>query len=346
MNRLIDLRSDTVSHPSPEMRRAMYEAELGDDYYRDDPTVHALEEKAAEALGMEAGLLVLSGTMGNLAAVLTHTDRGDSVILDAGCHIANNEAGHIATLGSVYPRTVPTGGGFMTVAQLEAAIFPDSVLHPKTSLLCLENTHNAAGGICLSPAGTAELADAAHARGLKVHIDGARIFNAAVALGVPAADLVRPVDSITFCLTKGLACPVGSVLCGSRDFIEAARHWRQAAGGGMRQAGIFAAAGIVALESMIERLAEDHATARRLATHMAEAGLAIDPDAVQTNMVFVELPEDGPDPVRFVADLAEAGVRINPPKGRRLRFVTHYGIEAEDIDLAGRQIAQVCKQAA
>ncbi|MBT5413435.1 MAG: aminotransferase class I/II-fold pyridoxal phosphate-dependent enzyme [Rhodospirillaceae bacterium] len=346
MNRLIDLRSDTVSHPSPEMRKAMYEAELGDDYYRDDPTVHALEEKAAEALGTEAALLVLSGTMGNLAAVLTHTDRGDSVILDAACHIANNEAGHIATLGSVYPRTVQTGGGFMTPAQVEAAVFPHSVLHPNAKLLCLENTHNAAGGICLSPEKTQSLADAANARGLKVHIDGARIFNAAVALGVPAADLVRPVDSITFCLTKGLACPVGSVLCGSRDFIETARHWRQAAGGGMRQAGIFAAAGVVALDSMVERLAEDHATAKRLAGHLAEAGLAIDPDAVQTNMVFVELPEGGPDPVRFVADLAGAGVRINPAKGRRLRFVTHYGIEAEDIDLAGRQIAEICKQAA
>lgn len=346
MNRLIDLRSDTVSHPSPAMRRAMYEAELGDDYYRDDPTVHALEEKAAEALGTEAGLLVLSGTMGNLVAVLTHTDRGDSVILDTVCHIANNEAGHIATLGSVYPRPIATGGGFMTPAQLEAAVFPHSVLHPNAKLVCVENTHNAAGGICLSVAQTEALAATAHGRGLKVHIDGARIFNAAVALSVPAADLVRPVDSITFCLTKGLACPVGSVLCGTRDFIEEARHWRQASGGGMRQAGIFAAAGIVALETMVERLAEDHANARRLAGHLADAGLAIDPAAVQTNMVFVELPEGGPDPVRFVAELESQGVRINPAKGRRLRFVTHYGIEAEDIDLAGRQIAGVCKQAA
>jgi threonine aldolase len=342
VQQLIDLRSDTVTLPSPDMRRAMSEAELGDDYYRDDPTVRALEERAAELLGKEAAMLVLSGTMGNLVAILAQAARGDSVILETNCHIANNEASHLSTLGSVATVTVKGEDGFFTPEQLEGAIFPRSILHSPTRVVCIENTHNAAGGRCMSPAQIDALCATAVGHGLAVHVDGARIFNAAVALGVPISRLVEKVDSITFCLTKGLACPVGSIVCGSRDFIETTRHWRQTVGGGMRQAGVFAAAGLVALDSMIERLEEDHVNARRLATLMVEAGLPVNPNDVQTNMVFVELPEGRIDPTRFVAKLEAAGVRINPAKGRRVRFVTHYGITQEDVDQAGVRVGQVC----
>ncbi|MCJ7626783.1 MAG: beta-eliminating lyase-related protein, partial [Longimicrobiales bacterium] len=311
---MINLRSDTVTEPTAAMRRAMAEAEVGDDYYREDPTVLALEEKAANLFGKGAAMFVFSATMANLVSVLSHTKRGQSVILEESSHIYNNEAGFLAAFGGLTPRTVKGEQGRMSPAQVEEAVFPTAVLHPQTSLLCLENTHNFAGGACLSIAQTKALAETAGSIGLKIHLDGARIFNSAVAQGVSVRELTAEVDSVTVCLTKGLGCPVGALVLGSADFVADARRWRQAAGGGMRQAGVVAAAGIVALDTMVDRLADDHANSRRLAALLAEAGLVLDhrPEEVETNIVFAEIPADLMDADEFVRGLAAEGVRVNP----------------------------------
>jgi threonine aldolase len=339
MNAPVDLRSDTVSQPTAEMRRAMHDAEVGDDYYRDDPTVRRLEDLAAEMLGKDAGLLVLSGTMGNLVSILAQTARGESVLVEETSHVFLNEGGHLATIGGLTARTIRGERGFMSPAQIEASIFARSVLHPPTRMLCFENTHNVCGGRCVSLAQTHAMCSAAAGRGLATHVDGARVFNAAVALGVTAAELVAEVDSATFCLTKGLGCPVGSLVVGKREFIESARRWRQAVGGGMRQAGAFAAAGLVALRTMVDRLAEDHANARRLATILADLGLPLDPADVETNMVFVEIPTTLGGPARFVEELRRTGVIVNPPRGGRVRLVTYHNISAADIERAGKAAA-------
>jgi len=346
MGRLVNLRSDTVTRPTEAMRRAMAAAEVGDDYYRDDPTVLALEEKAAALFGKEAAMLVFSATMSNVVSVLSHTHRGQSVILEASSHIFNNEGGFVASFGGLVPRTVKAHRGRMTPEQIEAAVFPTAVLHPQTSLLCLENTHNAAGGCCLPLEQTRTLAGKAHELGLKVHLDGARIFNASVSLGVPVRELTAPVDSVTVCLTKGLGCPVGAVTLGSFDFIAQARRWRQVAGGGMRQAGIFAAAGILALDTMVDRLAEDHANANRLATLLLEAGLLLDPplEEVESNILFAEIPAGLMDADRFVERLRGEGVIVNPPKNRRIRFITHHDVSADDVEFAGRIVRKVLKE--
>ncbi len=343
MRPTINLQSDTVTKPTEAMRQAMARAEVGDDFYRDDPTVRALEDKAADLFGREAAALVFSATMANLVSVLAHTRRGESVILEASSHIFNNEAGGLSAFGGLTPRTLKGVRGRLTPAQVEGAVFPHGVLHPQTSLLCLENTHNAAGGTCLSLEQTEALAAKARSLGLKVHLDGARIFNASVALGVPARELAAPADSSTVCLTKGLGCPVGALVMGGAAFVEEARHWRQAAGGGMRQAGVVAAAGIVALDTMVERLAEDHANARRLALLLAEAGLVLDPPAeeVETNILFAEIPAALMDAAHFVERLAQEGVRVNPPRGRRIRLVTHLDVSADDIEAAGAAVRRV-----
>jgi len=343
MQRIINLRSDTVTKPTEPMRRAMSAAEVGDDYYRDDPTVRALEEKAAELFGREAALLVFSATMANLVSVLSHTQRGESVILEASSHIFNNEAGFLSTFGSMTPRTVKGTRGRMTPEQVEGAVFPPGVLHPQTSLLCLENTHNAAGGTCLSLEQTEALAATAHRLGLKVHLDGARIFNASVALGVPVARLSASADSVTVCLTKGLGCPVGALVLGSRKLVEEARRWRQVAGGGMRQGGVVAAAGMVALDTMVERLAEDHANARKLAVLLAEAGLVLDPppEEVETNILFAEIPAELMNAALFVDRLWEEGVVVNPPRDRRIRLITHLDVSSQDVEEAGAAVRRV-----
>ena len=235
---MIDLRSDTTTQPTEAMRRAMYEAEVGDDYYRDDPTVRRLEELAAAMLGKDAALLVLSGTMGNLVAILAQTGRGQSVIVEESSHVFLNEAGHLAAVGGLTARPVRGERGYLTPAQIEAAVFPDSRLHPPTRMLCFENTHNVAGGRCVSVAQTKAMCATARSHGLATHLDGARLFNAAVALGVPAKTLVTEIDSVSFCLSKGLSCPVGAIVASTKDVIDAARHWRQMVGGGMRQAGL------------------------------------------------------------------------------------------------------------
>ncbi len=345
---IIDLRSDTVTQPTPEMRQAMAQAEVGDDVYGEDPTVNRLEAMAAERMGKEAAMFVPSGTMGNLAAILTHCGRGDEVILGDQAHTFTSEAGGIAALGGVHPHPVRNApDGTMALEDILGAIREDNPHYPRTRLICLENTHNRCNGAALSVAYTAAVGHLAHERGLKLHIDGARIFNAAVAQGVDARDLAAPADSITFCLSKGLCAPVGSVLCGSADFIREARRTRKVLGGGMRQAGILAAAGIVALETMVDRLAEDHANARRLAAGLANLpGVAIAPEHVQTNIVFFDLkPEVRLGAREVAAQLAERGVKVGVAGPRRFRAVTHYWVKAEDIDRALAAFAAVLRSA-
>jgi threonine aldolase len=332
VSRIVDLRSDTVTQPTKEMREAMRNAVVGDDYYREDPTVAELEELAAAKLGKEAGLFVASGTMGNLVSILTHTQRGDAVILEAEAHVYRCETAHLAAVAGVMPKRVKGNKGILDPADVEVAMFAEGVLYPKARLLCVENTHNAAGGTCVTPARMSTLKEVADRYGLAIHVDGARIFSAAVALGVDPQELVKEADSATFCLSKNLACPFGSLIVGDREFIERARRNRQMVGGGMRQAGIMAAAGIVALQTMIDRLSEDHANARVLAEGLFELGLEIDMEAVQTNMVFLEVPSEMTEAREFVQDLGDLGVRVNPPAGRRVRMVTHYGITREDVE--------------
>ncbi|NJD20107.1 MAG: low specificity L-threonine aldolase [Gemmatimonadetes bacterium] len=347
MKKTINLRSDTVTRPTEAMRHAMAAADVGDDYYRADPTVIALEERAAALLGKEAAMMTFSATMANLVSVLSQARRGQSVILEASSHIYNNEGGGIASFGGVFPRTVQGVRGRMTPEQVKAAVFPKAVLHPQTGLLCLENTHNAAGGTCLSPAQTRALADTAHALELKVHLDGARLFNSAVAQRVAPRELVESVDSVTVCLTKGLGCPVGALVLGSREFVTEARRWRQAAGGGMRQAGVFAAAGLLALDTMVERLAEDHANAKRLALLLAEAGLRLDPppEEVETNILYAEIPAELMDAGAFVERRGAEGVQVNPPRGGKIRLITHLDVSAEDVETAGAAVRRVLASA-
>lgn len=339
----IDLRSDTVTWPTPEMRRAMAEAVVGDDVFGEDPTVNALQDAAARRLGKEAGLFVASGTMGNLVAVLAHCGRGDEVILGDRAHTFVYEAGGIAALGGVHPHTVPVQpDGTLPLEAIEAAIRPDNVHMPVTRLIALENTQGTVGGIPISKAYTDEVGRLACAHGLALHIDGARLFNAATALGVDVADLVAAADSVTFCLSKGLCAPVGSVLVGSRDFIARAHRVRKLLGGGMRQTGILAAAGLIALDRMTLRLAEDHANARRLAEGLAALPqIDIAPERVQTNMVFFALRPQVPLSAPQLAErLRRHNVWIMDMGERGFRAVTHYWIHPQDVDRALSAIAE------
>ena len=330
----IDLRSDTVTHPTPEMRSAMAMTEVGDDVFGDDPTVNRLQELAAERTGKEAGLFVPSGTMGNLAAVLAHCQRGDEVILGNQCHTYQFEAGGIAALGGVHPYALKNEpDGSLSLAEVRQAIRAVDDHFPTTRLVMLENTHNRCGGTVLSPGYTRELADLAREHGLPVHLDGARIFNAAAALEVDVKELTQPVDSVTFCLSKGLCAPVGSVLCGTKEFITRARRIRKQLGGGMRQAGVLAAAGIIAIERMSGRLGEDHARAQQLATGLAEiGGLEIDPGSPHTNMVFANLAKSVTvDAPRITAMFKDKGILTHETGSRRFRFVTHYWIDSDAV---------------
>lgn len=344
----VDLRSDTVTRPTEAMRRAMAAAEVGDDEYGEDPTVRRLEEAAAEAVGKEAAVFVPSGVMGNQAAVMVHTRRGDEVIVEAEAHIYLNEVAGLARLSGVQARPIAGRGGFMPPEAIAAAIRPPGVMRfPRTGLLCLENTHNYAGGTVLDVAETRAMADVARARGIPVHLDGARIFNAAVALGVPAPELCAPADSVMFCLSKGLGAPVGSLVCGSAAFAAEARHARKALGGGMRQAGVLAAAGLIALSEGRGRLAEDHENARLLAEGLAGLpGLVVDPGAVQTNIVMARLAGSPPlmSAPAFAQALAEAGVKCNAIGADRLRFVTHRDVSRADCHRALGVIARVARE--
>lgn len=333
MPAVVDLRSDTVTLPTPRMMEAIGRCELGDDVFEEDPTIKRLQSLAAEVLGKEDALFVASGTMGNLVAVLTHCGRGDEMIVGDQAHIFFYEVGGSAALGGVHVRTVPNGRGIPSAADVEAAIRGQDVHFPSSRLLCLENTHNRCGGVAITPDETSAVAAVAHNHGLKVHLDGARLFNAAVALRVQPRDLVGDCDSVNICLSKGLSAPVGSVLVGSRDFISRARRNRKMVGGGMRQAGILAAAGIVALQEMVERLAEDHANATALAHGLATMkGIRIDLSSVQTNIVVVEIDRPDISASQFIAQMAEEGVRVVGFGGNKVRMVTHHGIERSHID--------------
>ncbi len=333
--RVVDLRSDTITLPTEEMRRAMYQAELGDDVYGEDPTVNLLEQRSAALLGKEAGLFTPSGTMSNLVAILTHTRPGDEVIVGSEAHILWYEVGSAAAVGGVMLRTVPTDeDGRLDLEGVAATIRPEDIHFPPTTLLCLENTHNRCGGAVITAEYTASACALAHRHGLAVHLDGARIFNAAVALGVPPADLASPVDSVCYCLSKSLSAPVGSVLCGSTEFIARARKKRKMLGGGMRQAGVIAAAGLVALDTMLDRLAQDHENARRLAAGLSiMPGVDCSPGKTVSNIVMFSLPSNVP-PRAFVDHLRESGVKLNYPSGTRIRAVTHRMVEAVDVDWA------------
>lgn len=331
----IDLRSDTVTLPSPEMRRAMAEADLGDDVYGEDPTVNRLEQLAAERVGMEAALFVSSGTMGNLCAVLAHCGRGDEILLGDESHIYNYEGGGASALGGVVYHPIATApDGTLPLAKLEEAIRPAYDAHQAlTSLICLENTHNRCGGVVVPTSYMAELKAFAQARGMQVHLDGARVFNAAVVLGGDVQLITKHVDSVSFCLSKGLSAPVGSLLCGSADLIRRARRLRKMVGGGMRQAGVLAAAGIIALEQMVDRLAEDHANARMLAEGLAAfPELTIDLQSVQTDIVIFELADPRLTPADFTKALGQHGVKMGGFGGRKVRAITHYGIDSHDIE--------------
>jgi len=331
--KIIDLRSDTVTHPTPAMWEAMHWAEVGDDVFGEDPTVNRLERMAAEQMGKETALFVVSGTMGNLVALLTHCGRGDEVILGNRCHTFLFEQGGMAALGGIIPHLIPNQpDGTLRLEDIEEAIRENDVHFPRTRLVCLENTHNMCNGTPLTAEYTAQVVRLAHARGLRVHLDGARIFNAAVALGVDARELVQDADSVMFCLSKGLCAPVGSLLCGSADFIAEARRARKVVGGGMRQAGVLAAAGIVALEEIVPRLEEDHVRARRLAEGLAEIpGVEVAP--VTTNILYFWLTEEvSKTQEEIVAGLAEQGVLLLGRLEGRFRAVTHYWISDTDIE--------------
>lgn len=335
MTYTIDLRSDTVTKPTSAMRRAMFEAPVGDDVYGEDPTVNELEQRVAALLGKEAAVLVPSGTMGNLIAVLSHTHRGDEMILGDLAHIFLYEQGGSAAVGGVHPRTLPTlPDGTLDLAEISAHIRADNDHYPVSRLICLENTHNRCGGRVLPPAYVDAVGALAHARGLRLHVDGARLWNAAVALHLPPSRLVAAADSVSVCFSKGLAAPVGSAVAGSQEFVKRARRMRKQLGGGMRQAGVFAAACLVALDEMVDRLAEDHTHARLLAEGLAAIdGIALDPATVETNIVYFDVTHPAIDAPALSKTLADNQVLINPTAERRLRAVTHYHVSKRDVEL-------------
>ena len=343
----IDLRSDTVTKPSAEMRQAMADAEVGDDVYGEDPSINKLQQKAADLLGKEAGLLMASGTMSNLVAALTHCKRGDEIIMGDQAHMFWNESAGASALAGAQLRLVPNDPqGRIDLDDLKNAIRPKGNVHmPPTTLICLENTHNRCSGGVLTPDDTKRVADIAHDAGAKVHLDGARLFNASVSLEVPPAALVQDVDDVSFCLSKALSCPVGSILCGSNEFIEGAHKWRKMVGGGMRQAGVLAAAGLVALDNMVERLADDHSNAKRLAEGLANIeGITVDPTSIQTNIVIFEVAESAGNANDVINELADEGVLVTYPGQQSLRMVTHRHISASDIDEALSRVAKVMTQ--
>ncbi|MBK6586230.1 MAG: low-specificity L-threonine aldolase [Coprothermobacter sp.] len=341
----IDLRSDTVTLPTEEMRRAIAEAEVGDDVYGEDPTIQELESLAAKILGKEAALFVPSGTMGNQVSVMTHTQRGDEVIMEAESHVYYYEVGAMAVLSGVQACPVPGKRGVMDPDDVRRAIRERGNIHfPRTSLVVLENTHNRGGGKVLPLDNVKAISDIAHSNGLSVHMDGARIFNAQVASGIPASEYAKYADSVMFCLSKGLCAPVGSMVVGSKDFIDRARKNRKMLGGGMRQAGILAAAGIIALTKMVDRLQEDHDNAKLLAVKLQELGYGVNPEEVETNMVVVDVTPTGKDVHTVEKELKTRGVLANANSPKTLRLVTHYGITSDDAIKAVEVFADIIRQ--
>lgn len=346
----IDLRSDTVSWPTPEMREAMANAPVGDDVYQDDPTVNRLEALAAERTGKEAALFVSSGTQGNLIAILTHCQRGDEMITSARAHTFRHEVGGASALGGVHPATLPLQpDGTMRLADIEGAIRDLTDVHyPMTRMIELENTCGALGGLPVTPEYMRSVRALADQHGLKVHLDGARMWNAAAALNVDIREITDPVDSLSFCLSKGLCAPVGSLLCGDAEFINRARRVRKMLGGGMRQAGILAAAGIIAIEKMTKRLHEDHANAKRLAVGLSQIpGIIVDMNQVQTNMVIFTLDDTIPMDTDQITTIMERdyNIKLGPRNARAFRAVTHYWITPEHVDTVIHALREVLERA-
>lgn len=339
---LIDLRSDTVTQPTSAMREAMANAVVGDDQYGEDPTVRELELLAAKMLGKEDAVFVASGTMGNLAALLAHCGRGDEVIMGDECHIFWYESGGAAALGGMPFNLIPNGPmGELDLDRVRKAIRASRPGYPRTGVICVENTQNRCGGTVLPLDYLADLHEIANSNGVPVHMDGARIFNAAAAIDTPVDEIARHADTVQFCLTKGLAAPVGSVVVGTEEFIQRARAGRKIVGGAMRQAGVIAAAGLVALQTMVDRLPEDHRRARRLAEGLAEIdGIAIDLDAVQTNIVIYNV-EPHYEQAAFVAAMKDAGVLVSNYGTRGVRMVTHYQIDDPAIETALGAVREV-----
>jgi threonine aldolase len=341
---MIDLRSDTVTLPTPEMRDAIAGAEVGDDVYGEDPSVNLLEEESARLLGKQAALFIPSGTMGNLAAVLTHCDRGNEIILGDKAHIFLNEAGGAAALGGIQPHIIPNQkDGSLKLDDIRKAIRHDDIHHPQTRMIALENTHNMCGGVALTVDYTRSVGAIAREQGLKFHLDGARIFNATSALGVEPSDLVEPFDSVMFCLSKGLGAPVGSVLCGDREFIARARRIRKMLGGGMRQAGLIAKAGLFALQHHLPLLADDHRRAQEMAQGLADLpGISLLDPKPPTNMIYLKLHPD----LQYTAEdikgkLKGYGILIGYENLRLIRLVTHLGIKDEDIPVVVKGFQEV-----
>ncbi|MDW7738952.1 MAG: low-specificity L-threonine aldolase [Bacillota bacterium] len=341
---MIDLRSDTVTLPTEEMRKAMYMAEVGDDVYGEDPSVNRLQELAAEMLGKEDAMLVPSGTMGNQIAVLTHTRPGTEIILEADSHIYYYEAAAASVFAGVQPRPLAGKRGSLPAELVEWAIREDDIHLPPTSLICLENTHNRAGGTVVPLDDMKAVFEVAKKHSIPLHLDGARIFNASVASGVPAQEYAACTTSVQFCLSKGLGAPVGSIIAGTKEFIDQARHWRKRLGGGMRQAGVFAAAGIVALETMVDRLAEDHENARLLADSLAAMkGIEFNPDDVDTNIVIVKptamsIQELG-------RELGKRGILTVVIEPDRVRFTTNKDVNRSDIEKTIAAVKEILETA-
>jgi threonine aldolase len=341
----IDLRSDTVTLPTEEMLEAIRHAELGDDVYGEDPTVNKLEEMSAARMGKEAAILVASGTQANLVSLMSNTERGELVILESESHMYWYEVGGISAIAGLLPWPVKSQRGALNPQDVEAAIRPRNIHFPEPALVCVENTHNRHGGTVVTPDQIRAISEVARAHGLRLYMDGARIFNAAVALKVDVKEFARHVDNLMFCLSKSLSCPVGSVVIGTREFIEKARKMRKILGGGMRQAGVIAAPGIVALEKMIDRLEEDHRNAKRLAEGIAKIeGINVDLERVQTNMVLLDISGLGVSDEAFLSKLKEKGVLVSMLAKRKLRMVTHRGIETEHVEKAIGTVASLADE--
>lgn len=340
----MDFRSDTVTKPTEEMRQAMMEALVGDDVYGEDPTVNALERLAAQILGKEDALFVTSGTQGNQVAILTHCRPGDEVILEAESHIFLYEGGAASALAGVQTRTLPGFKGAMNPSDVKKAIRGEDIHHPYSGLICMENTHNKAGGKVIPLSVMKDIYQIAQEKDVPVHMDGARLFNAAVATGVPVTEFTQYVDTVQVCLSKGLSAPVGSILAGSKSFIKEARKWRKRLGGGLRQVGVIAAPGIIALEKMVERLAEDHAHARQLAEGLNSIdGLYVDLEGVETNIILCDIKGTGWSNEQFVTRLKEVGVLASPFDDGIIRFVTHREISESMVQEAVEAIRQTLK---
>lgn len=344
MNEFIDLRSDTVTKPTPEMRQAMFEAAVGDDVFGEDPTVNALQEKAAALLGKEAALFVASGTMGNQLSIKSHTQPGDDVIIEAGGHALNFEGGAGAVLSAVQFSGILGNRGIFNAAQVEAAIRIEDPHYPVSRLVVIENTHNRGGGSIFPLKNIFEIREVCNRRGLRMHMDGARLWNACVASGISPKEYAAPFDSVSVCLSKGLGCPAGSLVAGSRDFIKRVHRFRKMVGGGMRQIGFLAAAGIYALDHHIHRLEEDHRKARQLAQGLARIkNISIQPEEVETNILFFDVSAAERTAQEVTAALREKGVRVHPTAKTRIRCVAHLDVSFEDIDRALNVIEGVMK---